>query len=68
MYMYNINEIWSRKHVEIEGNRKPKNKAAFQVISGADVRIWYTQEAKDYPVSPPLIDNAQKSNNTALIL
>ena len=57
-HSFKISKIRSRKQVEIEGKEKPKTKAAFEVISGADGGKWYTSDAKDYSVSLPCVENA----------
>ena len=57
-HSFKISKIRSRKQVEIEGKEKPKTKAAFEVISGADGGKWYTLDAKDYSVSLPCVENA----------
>ena len=42
IHSYKISKIQSRKHMEMEGKRKPKTKAVFQAISGTDVGKWGT--------------------------
>ena len=38
--------------MELEGKRKPKTKAAFQVISGDQGGKWYKANGEDYSSSP----------------
>ena len=49
---FKISKIRSRKQVELEGKRKPKKKAAFQVFSGDNGGKWYKADGEEYSSSP----------------
>lgn len=53
--------------MELEGKRKPKIKAAFQVISGDQGGKWYKADGKDY-LSSPSSKNRQPSADNDLLL
>ena len=64
---FKISKIRSRKQVEVEGKRKPKKKAAFQVFSSEEGGKWYKADGAEYSSSPTLNNNQGTSDKKLLI-
>ena len=53
--------------MELEGKRKPKTKAAFQVFSGDQGEKWYKADGEDYSSSPTSKNSQVSADNDLLI-